>query len=177
MRCSGWSSLAISVCSALLLAAPAAAHVYPRPSYVEGGRTSTISLSVPNEREAGMTSIEITAPDGFRMIAAQPPAGWTAEVNGRVARWSGAPLPARGSATLTLELRAPAESGDVELTATERFADGGTVTWPVALTVVPGDEPGQHLGAALAAGVIAILGLTAAGLFLWQRRVRSLQER
>jgi uncharacterized protein YcnI len=177
MRCSGWSSLAILVCSALVLAVPAAAHVYPTPSYVPGGKTSTLALSVPNERDVPMSAVTLTVPEGFRVVGAQPAGGWTAAVTDRSATWSGGELPGRGTANLTVELEAPAEPGSVSLLAEETYPDGGVVRWPVAVTVVPGDEASQNLRAALVVGILGLLVITALALLLRRRRPRSLQEK
>ena len=51
MRCSGWSSLAISVCSALVLAAPAAAHVVATPGFLPSESSESITFEAPNERD------------------------------------------------------------------------------------------------------------------------------
>ena len=54
MRCSGWSSLAISACSgvaaALVLAAPAAAHVVATPTFLASKSSESIGFEAPNER-------------------------------------------------------------------------------------------------------------------------------
>ena len=48
MRFSGWSSLAISVCSALVFAAPAGAHLSVNPDTVRTGALVDLVFSVPN---------------------------------------------------------------------------------------------------------------------------------
>jgi uncharacterized protein YcnI len=178
MRCSAWSSLAISVCScagALALATPAAAHVYATPSFVPGGKTATLSLSVPNERGVPMTGVTVTVPDGFRVLKALPVGGWQTQVTRSIATWSGRGLPARGLANITLDVRARTSPGDVALLAKERYRDGGIVQWPVNLTVVPGAEPSQNLGIALIVGLLGLVVVTAVVVVFWQRRLRSLQ--
>ena len=79
MRCSGWSSLAISACSgiaALVLVAPAAAHVVAMPTYVASKGSESILLAVPNEREKPMTSFIVKAPTGLEIEHAHPTPGW-----------------------------------------------------------------------------------------------------
>ena len=69
MRCSGWSSLAISACSALallLLASPAAAHVVAAPAFVPSGGSESVTFSGPNERDVPMTAFALTVPEGSR---------------------------------------------------------------------------------------------------------------
>ncbi len=80
MRCSGWSSLAISACSgiaALVLAGPAAAHVVAMPTYVASKGSESILLAVPNEREKPMTSFVVKAPSGLEISHVHPAPGGT----------------------------------------------------------------------------------------------------
>jgi uncharacterized protein YcnI len=177
MRCSGWSSLAISVCSGLLLTPSAAAHVVPTPSFLTGGGVSTLTLEAPNEREAPMTGLRVTVPERFRIASARSSGPWRASVSGRVATWRGGRLQARRTERFTLDVEAPDEAGSVDLAAAQLYPGGDVVRWTVPVTVVPGNEPSQNLEAALVAGVIGILGMTAVALFIWQRRVKPLQER
>jgi uncharacterized protein YcnI len=176
MRCSAWSSLAISVCSALLLAAPAAAHVVAEPSFVTGGSVSTLTFQAPNEREPPMTGLRVTVPQGFSIVQARPVGPWRGRVAGATAIWQGGLLPAKGIASFSLDVKAPARAGSVELDAVQTYPDRQVVRWPVALTVVPGAKPSQNLGAALVAGMLGLLALTALVVFLRQRRLRSVQD-
>ena len=78
MRCSGWSSLAISVCSAIaLVAGPAAAHVVATPAFLPSEKPESIAFSAPNEREQPMTAFALTVPDGLVIEHAHRVAGWT----------------------------------------------------------------------------------------------------
>jgi uncharacterized protein YcnI len=178
MRCSAWSSLAISVCSGLLFAASAAAHVIAKPSFLTGGRVSTLTLEAPNERDAPMTALRVTVPQGFTIVSARSTGAWAASASGRVVTWRGGRLAGRRLQIFTLELKAPDRAGSVQLDALQLYPDDEVVRWPVSVTVVPGEEPSQNLGAALVAGVIGLLGLTAVAVFLWQRRASpKLQEK
>jgi uncharacterized protein YcnI len=181
MKCSGWSSRAISACiglvSGLVLAAPAAAHVIASPTYVPGGDTSTIMLSVPNERGEPMTGVIITVPQGFRIVSADPVGEWNPTVQGMTATWAGGGLPGNATANVTLALQAPKEPGAVTLLAEETYGDGGIVRRPVALTVVPGAKPSQNLGTALVVGILGLLVVTTLVVLRRQRRARSLQEK
>jgi uncharacterized protein YcnI len=169
--------LAVAATASLLLVSNAAAHVYATPSFVPGGKTSTLSLSVPNEREVPMTGVTITVPDGFQVLKALPAGGWDADVTKSAATWRGSGLPARGLANLTLDVKARTSPGDVEFLAKETYPDGGIVQWPINLTVVPGAEPSQNLGIALVVGLLGLLVVTAVVVVFWQRRLRSLQEK
>ena len=158
--------------ASLVVVGNATAHVYATPSFIPGGKASTLSLSVPNEREVPMTGVTVTVPEGFKVLKALPVGGWRTEVTNTVATWSGSGLPARGLANITLDVEARATPGDVELLAKETYPDGGIVQWPVNLTVVPGAEPAQNLGPALIAGVLGLVALTVVVVLLVKRRAR-----
>ena len=95
MRCSGWSSLAISVCSvvvALVLAGPASAHVVATPAYLPSQSSESITLTAPNERSEPMTGFSITAADGLEIEHAHPAKGWSEQVGGLTASRLGGSL-------------------------------------------------------------------------------------
>jgi hypothetical protein len=177
MRCSGWSSLAISVCSALAIAAPVAAHVTVTPPFVPAGDTATLSLTGPNERSEPMTGFAVTVTGEFRIVHAHPASGWDSSVQGSTATWTGGRVESGAESTFKFELEAPAEPGTGQLEAVQRYSDGDVVTWDVGLTVTP--EPGassQNLGWALVTAVIGVTVIVAVGVAVL-RRTRSLQEK
>ena len=171
MRCSGWSSLAISVCSALVLAGSAGAHVVASPGFVEAGKANTISLTVPNERDEPMTAFAVTVPSDFVVLHAHPADGWESEEDASTARWSGGGLPPGADEEFGVELDAPTAPGPAMLQATQRYPGGEVVEWPVQLTVLPASEtPSENLGwAAVTAGVgvLVVAGIAVLG---WRRR-------
>ena len=79
-----------------------------------------------------------------------------------------------------MTLEADTEPGLVELQAQQLYADGGVVSWPVALTVTPGEESSSQ-NVALLVGVIALIGVFAivaiAMLARRRRTSRTLQEK
>jgi hypothetical protein len=177
MRCSGWSSLAISVCSALVFSTAAAAHVTAVPPFVSASDTASVSLTGPNERDEPMTGFEVAAKSDFRIVHAHPADGWDSNVQGSTASWSGGRLAPGAEATFRVELEAPSEPGSTTLEAVQRYPDGDVVTWDVALTVTPASESSsQNLGWALVTALIGLVVLAALGVALL-RRTRSLQER
>ncbi|MGH3137167.1 MAG: hypothetical protein ACRDPV_11815 [Gaiellaceae bacterium] len=179
MRCSGWSSLAISVCSALALtlAGPAGAHVTVVPPFVSAGDSATLSLTVPNERETDMTGFAITFPGDFRIVEARSDGSWRSSVQGTTATWDGGRLAPKAAATFTFEIEGPAEPGPAVLEAAQRYPGGAIVRWPVALLVTPAAEgSSQNLGWALVIVLVGLVALTAIGVVV-VRRARSLQEK
>jgi len=177
MRCSAWSSLAISVCSALVLARPAVAHVTSVPTFLAAASTETVSLTGPNERDEPMTGFSVTVPHDFRIVAARSAAGWRGEVHGASAIWRGGSLAPEAEATFTLEVEAPSEPGPAQLEAVQRYPGGDVVTWDVGLTVTPESEASsQNLGLAVLTAVVGLGVLAAIGVAV-VRRTRSLQEK
>ena len=178
MRCSGWSSLAISACSAsaLILAAPAAAHVTVVPAFVSAGDAGTLSLTAPNERGVDMTGFVVSVPSEFRIVEARSDGSWRGAVQGSTATWQGGSLESGADATFTLELEGPAAPGPATIEAEQRYPGGEVVRWPVALTVTPFTEsPPQNLGWALVTALVGLVVIAGIGVAI-VRRARSVQE-
>ena len=69
--------------AALVAVAPAAAHVFPSPTFLAAGGSAKISLSFPNERKEPMTGFVIRVPEGLEIRRAYP-AGGLGRLDGRV---------------------------------------------------------------------------------------------
>ena len=173
MRCSGWSSLAISVCSALalVLAGPAAAHVVATPTFLPSGSSRPVTFSGPNERDDPMISFVLTVPDGLVIQHAHEIEGWDESVDGSTATWLGGPLAPRQEVAFGITLEADVEPGVVDVQADQRYRDGSVVRWPVALTITPAEEsPSENLALAGIVGLIGVLVVAAVGMVAWRRR-------
>ncbi len=168
---------------ALVLAAPAAAHVTPTSSFITADATTSLRLSGPNERGEPMTGFAVTVPAGLRIVQARPLGAWSSEVDGRTATWSGGSLAPEAEATFTLQLEASVEPGTLELEAEQLYPGRAVVRWPITLTVIPGGSVSERgwvddtLTPPLL--LLALLGTAALGLilFLVRKRRRSLQEK
>jgi uncharacterized protein YcnI len=171
MRCSGWSSLAIWVCSALFLVDPAAAHVVPSPGFIEGGSRESISLTVPNERDEPMTAFSVAVPNDFVIIHAHQADGWVSEGDDSTANWTGGSLDPGDEEEFGLELEAPTGAGAATLRATQRYPSGDVVQWPVELTVLPATEtPSANLGWAVLTAGIGLFVIGGIAVLAWRRR-------
>jgi uncharacterized protein YcnI len=173
MKCSAWSSLAISVCSglALLFAGTASAHVIAMPTYVASGSSQAIIFSGPNERKRPMTSFAVIVPVGLEIAHAHPVDGWTEETTGSTATWTGGSLASGADIPFRANLKATADPGVVQVTAEQRYADGGIVSWPIALTILPPKaSPSQNLALAGVVGLIGVLIVVAVAMLAWRRR-------
>jgi uncharacterized protein YcnI len=173
MRFSAWSSLAISVYSSLALvcATAALAHVVANPTFVPSGSSQAIMFSGPNERQKPMTSFVVIAPTGLEIEHAHPVSGWTEESTTTAATWTGGSLSPREDIPFRLTLKATATPGTLDMKAEQRYADGGIVSWPVPITVVPAEEsPSQNLALAGVVGLIGVLIVVALAAVAWRRR-------
>jgi uncharacterized protein YcnI len=178
MRCSGWSSLAISICSALLFLGSASAHVFPTPQFLPSQSTESVTLEVPNERNVPMTGFVVNAPAGLEIEHAHPADRWVEEFDASSARWSGGPLPALTTAKFGISLKAEKEPGEAVLETELLYDDGGVVRWPVPITVLPPEEEAsQNLALAAVVGLIGLLVVGAVAMLAWRRSTGSLQEK
>lgn len=177
MRCSGWSSLAISACSALVLAAPAAAHLSINPAQVQAGALVDLVLSVPNAEDArGVDQVTVRIPPAFRLDDAEAKTGWTQSRSGDAITWRGGPIPRGQFARFAIRGTAPTRAQTVFFSVLAGDRSGASTPYRVGLDVSshgPEDNGARSLGkAALAAAAIAIvlsLGALFVGLYLWLR--------
>jgi uncharacterized protein YcnI len=156
------------------LAPTAAAHVTIAPSFVAAGDPTQVAFETPNERPPrATTSLELVAPPGVDLAAVDAPDGWTLELAGSTARWSGGRIEDEDVVSFPLRITARRAPGNAVFEARQRYDDGAVVRWEATLTVVPppGDEPDQHLGRALVAGAVglAVLGGSFVALRLLRR--------
>jgi uncharacterized protein YcnI len=174
MRYSGWSSLAISACSATLSLAfigSAEAHVVATPAFLPSKGQESITLEVPNERAGPMTAFVLTAPPGLTIHHTDPVDGWSDVVEGATATWSGGSLAPGALANFRVTLEADAGPGATALEAEQRYADGGVVDWPVTITITPAAEsPSQNLALAGVVGLIGVLVVVAVAMLAWRRK-------
>jgi len=173
MRCSAWSSLAISVCSglALLVAGTASAHVIATPTYVASGGSQAIIFLGPNERERPMTSFTVTVPAGLEIAHAHPIDGWTEQTTQTTATWSGGSLAPNADIPFRVTLKATADPGLLQAKAEQRYADGGIVSWPIGITILPAKaSPSQNFALAGIVGLIGVLLVVAVAMMAVRRR-------
>ena len=181
MRCSGWSSRAISVSSVVLttlaLAAPAAAHLSVSPTRVGTGADVDLVFSAPNEDDAaGVDRVTLNVPRGFELDDAEAKPGWTQSRAGDAITWSGGNIPKGQYATFSIRGTAPAQAGSVVFNVLVADRSGKSVTYRVGLDVVSSttrDGGARTLGeAAIAVGIAAALIALAAlfvGIYVWLR--------
>jgi uncharacterized protein YcnI len=177
MKFSAWSSLSISVFSALALAAPASAHLSIDPAKVVVGNAVYLVFSVPNEGDAiGVDHVTLGIPQDFQLDDAEAKPGWTQSRTGQAITWSGGRIPKGQYATFSIRGTAPARAETVLFNVLVGDRTGKTITYRVGLevTAASNQDKGARtlgkaaLGVAILAAVLA-LGALFGGLYLWLR--------
>ena len=166
---------------ALVLTPSAGAHPFFERAFAPQGGEARLVLLVPNERRAPMTGLELSAPSGVKVVAAESNATWRGSVDGSRASWTGGHVPPLTNARVAVRLTPTGAPGATTFRVLQRFADGRSVSWPVELTVtpgVPGDAGGDGGIRGVAFAVVGIVAAATAGFVLWlRRRPRTLQEK
>jgi hypothetical protein len=168
----------------LLTVSSAAAHLSADPTFLAQGAVQRLELTVHNDRDAPMTGFRLTVPDGFTIRGTGGEQSWDDVVAGSSATWSGGSLEPFEPVTFEVDLEPTAvEPGAVSVQGAQLYEDGETVSWPLALTVLPfGTTVGETETDSVSSSAIAILtilGVLVVATFaivLWQRRRRPLQE-
>jgi uncharacterized protein YcnI len=178
MRFRGWSSLVISGCSAaLVLAAPAAAHLSLTPKSVTVNEVVDLVFSVPNADDPqGVVRVTIGAPREFQLDDGETKPSWTQTRAGQAITWSGGRIPKGQFARFAIRGTAPEQAGAVLFNVLVGSQDGKTTTYRVALPVrahASQDEGARTLGKVALFVAIGAAGLAlAAGflaLYVWLR--------
>ena len=174
MKCSAWSLLGISVCSALVFASAASAHLSIDPQRVQPGAEVDLVFSVPNEDDAvGVDHVTLGIPADFELDDAEAKPGWTQSRTGQAITWSGGLIPKGQFARFTIRGSAPAKTETVLFNVLVGDRTGKSITYRVGLDVAPlttKDTSARSL--AQAALVIAIVAavLALVALFAWVYR-------
>jgi uncharacterized protein YcnI len=177
MKCSAWSSLVISACSALALAAPAAAEVDISPQRIDPGSTSRLVFWVTNETKQTVTAVAIGVPADFQIGEAEAKGSWKTSVRARTATWEGYRIAPGQFAFFTITVRTPNRDERGVFSVLVSLAGGTTLTWPATVSVVPA-QPVRDSDARLTATIaLAVASIAAAlalasgllGLWLWLR--------
>jgi uncharacterized protein YcnI len=177
MRCSGWSSLAILACSALVFTGAASAHLSLDPARVTTGQPVDLTFSVPNEDDAvGVDHVTLGIPGDFDLDDAEAKPGWTQSRTGQAITWSGGTIPKGQYATFSIRGTAPAKVETVLFNVLVGDRRGKSITYRIGLDVAahgPRDPGARSLGkaaliVAVIAGALAVAGIFF-GLYVWLR--------
>jgi uncharacterized protein YcnI len=177
MKCSGWSSLAISVCSALAFTGTASAHLSIDPAQVTKGALVDLVFSVPNEDDAvGVDHVTLGIPGDFALDDAEAKPGWSQSRTGQAITWSGGNIPKGQYATFSIRGTAPAKAETVLFNVLVGDRKGKSITYHVGLDVqAHGEQDSGARSLGRAALLVAIIGGGIAlaalftGLYVWLR--------
>jgi uncharacterized protein YcnI len=181
MRFSAWSSLSISVCSALVFAAPAAAHLSLNPSRIHTGQLADIAFSIPNADDAiGINHVTLGIPADFQLDDAEAKPGWTQSRTGQAITWSGGNIPKNQFATFSIRGTAPLKVETVLFNVLVGDRTGKSITYRVGLDITADSNQDKGartlgkaaLGVAIVAAILA-LGALFVGLYVWLRPPRG----
>ena len=173
MRFSGWSSLAISACSFLVLAATASAGVQVSPARIDPASTGRLFFWVANDGKSPIDAIAIGVPADFQLAEAEMKAGWKTSVRSRTATWEGSRIRPGQFAFFSVTVRAPATEERALFSILTSTAKGETLTHQVSVDVVRAppvrDARARSIAtiALIVASVAAIVALAGGILALW----------
>jgi uncharacterized protein YcnI len=174
MKFSAWSSLVISVCSALALASAASAHVSITPQRVVPKGDVEVVLSVPNEDDpVGVDHVTLGIPADFELDDAESKPGWTQSRTGQAITWSGGLIPKGQYARFALRGTAPAKAETILFNVLVGDRTGKSITYRIGLEVAStADDGADSDSLATAALVVALVAaaLAVLALFGWLYR-------
>jgi uncharacterized protein YcnI len=177
MRFSAWSLPSISVFSALLFAAPAAAHLSIDPAKVVKASEVDLVFSVPNEDDAiGIDHVTLGIPQDFQLDDVEAKPGWTQSRTGQAVTWSGGLIPKGTFARFSIRGTAPAKVETVLFNVLVGDRTGKSITYRVGLDVSAATEQDSGartlgraaLGVAILAAVLALAAFFVA-VYVWLR--------
>jgi uncharacterized protein YcnI len=181
MKCSGWSLRGISASSAalaaLLLAAPAGAHLSIVPANVVKGSLVDLVFSVPNEGDSyGVDHVTLGIPQDFQLDDAEAKPGWSQSRTGQAVTWWGGTISKGTYARFGIRGTAPARPETVLFNVLVGDRTGKSITYRVPLGVTahgPQDAGARSLAKAALIVAIAAAAIALAagfiGLYLWLR--------
>jgi len=127
------SGSVIALASIVALPMLAFAHVVVTPAQAGVGASTLFNVSIPNEKEVGVTSIKLLIPAGVQNVMPDVAGGWTitTETSGdnvTSITWTGS-IPVGQRADLSFKAQTPAKAGALDWKAYQTYADGTVVNW------------------------------------------------
>ena len=102
-------SAAAIILVGLVVASPAFAHIDPDPTDAQAGSEVSVGFTVQHGCDGSPTvQLDMRLPDGVSAPAAEPPDGWTGQVEGNVVTFEGGPLPDDQELTFRVRMTLPA---------------------------------------------------------------------
>lgn len=99
---------AVTGLAALGVASPAFAHIDPDPTDAQAGTEVSVGFTVEHGCEGSPTQqLDMRLPDGVSNPVAEPPTGWTAQVDENIVSFRGGPLPDDQELTFRVRMSLP----------------------------------------------------------------------
>jgi len=152
-------ALLASAVVALVLAAPASAHVQVRPALAAPGDPVLFQVIVPNESDAHTVEVVLQVPKDVLPFSFEEPDGWTREnkegADGSLETitWKGE-LAEDGFARFSFLASTPEQEGEIVWKAIQTYDDGSVSRWigepdadnPAAVTKISKSAPRENAG-------------------------------
>ncbi len=128
--------------AAVLIAAPAWAHIHTDPSAIQAGKEATVGFIVEHGCDGSPTTkMEIQLPEGATGISGVDADGFTATVDGQIVTFAGGSLPDETEHAFEVTFTAPEDPGEVPVKIIQTCEEGST-DW--IEETVDGEEEPEH---------------------------------
>ena len=112
----------------------ASAHVVVGPAEAVTGERQVFTVSVPNEKKAGVSGVRIVIPEGVEDAMPTVHAGWAATTKsegGQVTEieWNGGDIPEGQRDDFSFKAQVPTKATELQWKAYQTYTDGTVVSW------------------------------------------------
>jgi uncharacterized protein YcnI len=130
------------VVTGLAISSPAFAHIDPDPTDAQAGSEVSVGFTVQHGCDGSPTvQLDMRLPDGVSAPTAEPPAGWTGQVDGNVVTFEGGPLPDDQELTFRVRMILPATPDTTIYFPFVQRCEVGEIRW----IDIPSDGSGAEL--------------------------------
>ena len=130
------------ILAGLAVASPALAHIDPDPTEAQAGSDVSVGFTVQHGCDGSPTvQLDMRLPDGVSSPTAEPPDGWTGQVDGNVDTFEGGPLPDDQELTFRVRMILPATPDTTIYFPFVQRCEVGEIRW----IDIPSDGSGADL--------------------------------
>jgi uncharacterized protein YcnI len=130
------------ILAGLAVASPALAHIDPDPTEAQAGSDVSVGFTVQHGCDGSPTvQLDMRLPDGVSSPTAEPPDGWTGQVDGNVVTFEGGPLPDDQELTFRVRMILPATPDTTIYFPFVQRCEVGEIRW----IDIPSDGSGADL--------------------------------
>ena len=159
------SIILLALAAVVALPGMASAHVVVRPETAKVAAYQTFTVSVPNEKEVGVTAMRLAIPTDLQHVTPTVKSGWTISTKKSgdsvtEISWTGGQIPAGQRDDFSFSAQAPAKATTLQWKAYQSYADGTSVSWDQAPTSSGDDDESTDKGPYSATKVVNDLAAT-----------------